>query len=300
MKRVQVLLSAYNGEKYIAQQIDSILRQKEVCVFLLVRDDGSVDATAKILAAYAAAHSNIQIYMGENIGTQKSYFDLLLHADDAMDYYAFSDQDDIWHPYKLQRAVQMLDMQADIQTLLYAGNVVYASAGMEERKYVSRRLRRQPSFGNALVENICIGCTEVFNQHLLTLARTHPPQCEILHDWWLYMTASCFGKVCFDKRASILYRQHGQNQIGMQDTKWKRWKRRIQNVKKLRGMLTRQANDFAAAYSDMQVKHKTLMQVASYRQDKRKKRELLIKNTVYRQNLTDQCIYKCLFCIGYL
>ena len=59
MKRVQVLLSAYNGEKYIAQQIDSILRQKEVCVFLLVRDDGSVDATAKILAAYAAAHSNI-------------------------------------------------------------------------------------------------------------------------------------------------------------------------------------------------------------------------------------------------
>lgn len=300
MKRVQVLLSAYNGEAYIAQQVESILRQVGVHVYLLVRDDGSSDATWQILAAYAAVHSNMRIYAGENIGTQKSYFHLLLHADHGMDYYAFSDQDDVWLADKLQRAVKLLDAQAKNQPLLYAGNVIYASACLEVKTYVLRQIRRQPSFGNALVENICIGCTQVFNQSLLELVRTHPPQCEILHDWWFYLTAACFGKVCFDRRAFVWYRQHGDNQVGMQDTQWKRWKRRVLRFGKLRGLLSRQANDFTAVYKDVLVQNRELALVAGYRQDQRKKCELVMGNAVYRQSLADQWIYKLLFWMGYL
>ena len=113
MKRIQVLLSAYNGENYIAEQIKSILRQKHVQVSLLIRDDGSEDATWKILSEYAAKHRNVCVYAGKNIGTQKSYFDLLAHADSDMDYFAFSDQDDVWHTHKLRRAVEILSQQSE-------------------------------------------------------------------------------------------------------------------------------------------------------------------------------------------
>lgn len=305
MKRVQVLLSAYNGEKYIAQQIESILRQKYVDIFLLVRDDGSLDKTWKILAGYAALYPNIRVYAGENIGTQKSYFDLLAHADAGMDYYAFSDQDDVWHPQKMQRAAAILSRETENQPLLYAGSVICAMEDLRTKKRLLRPARMHPSFGNALVENICIGCTEVFNQELLELVRMHPPRCGIFHDWWLYMSASCFGKVCYDHKAYILYRQHGQNQVGMQDTLWKKWKHRMRKAEKLRGLLSGQARDFAYVYKDMlrenkEPESKELELVAGYRQDRRKKREILADKTVCRQNAMDQWVFKILFGIGYL
>lgn len=300
MKKVQVLLSAYNGEKYISQQIESILRQKQVQISLLVRDDGSKDLTWKVLSGYAAVYQNIRIYAGKNIGTQRSYFDLLIHADTDMDYYAFSDQDDVWHPRKLQRAVEALSGLTASQPLLYAGNVVWACEDLQTKKRFHRRIRNNPSFGNALVENICMGCTEVFNKSLMELARTHPPHCEILHDWWLYMTASCFGRVYFDEGAYILYRQHGQNQVGMRNTHWKRWKHRIKNFRRLRGLLSDQAADFAFVYQDVLEKNRELELVAGYKNDGRKKRSVLMENAIYRQNLLDQWIYKILFAINYI
>lgn len=303
MKRVQVLLSAYNGEKYIAQQIESILRQKHVQVFLLIRDDGSKDTTWNIVSGYAALYENMDAYAGNNIGTQKSYFDLLAHADADMDYYAFSDQDDVWHEKKLKRAVEILNKQSKKQPLLYASNVIYASEDLRIKKRVCYLKQIRPSFGNALLENVCIGCTQVFNRRLLELAHAHPPRCGILHDWWFYMTAACFGKVCFDNEAYILYRQHGHNQVGMADTRWKRWKHRIQRLWKMHGMLSGQAADFADAYKKMLEENREVELLAGYRQDAAKKREffrLLKKGVVYRQDSMDQCMYKVLLLAGYL
>lgn len=300
IKRVQVLMSSYNGEKYIAQQIESILRQKHVHVDLLVRDDGSRDSTWNILNKYSAEYQNVHAYAGENIGTQKSFFHLLTHADLQMDYYAFSDQDDVWHSQKLYRAVQILESKAGHQPLLYSGNVICASENLKLRKHNYCPVRRQPSFGNALVENICRGCTEVFNKNLFELVRTHPPRCAILHDWWLYMSASCFGEVYFDDKAYILYRQHGGNQVGMPDTLWKRWKHRLLNIESLRGMLSVQAEDFTYVYKDMPIKSRELILMNGYRQDRKKKQAILMGDTVYRQSLIDQLLYKILFGINYL
>lgn len=300
MKRIQVLLSAYNGENYIAEQIKSILRQKYVQVSLLIRDDGSEDATWKILSEYAAKHRNVCVYAGKNIGTQKSYFDLLAHADSDMDYFAFSDQDDVWHTHKLRRAVEILSQETENKPLLYASNVICASEDLRIKTRIYRLKRKHPSFGNALVENICTGCTEVFNKQLLELVRMHPPGCAILHDWWFYMTAACFGKVCFDEKAYILYRQHAHNQVGMQATQWNRWKRRMLRIGSLRGLLSQQAKDFADAYEDMHVQNRGLELMAGYRQNSRKKWEVVVSGLVYRQNRIDRWIYKILFLAGYL
>ena len=114
------------------------------------------------------------------------------------------------------------------------------------------------------------------------------------------MAASCFGEVYFDAKAYILYRQHGRNQVGMPDTLWKRWKHRFLNVESLRGMLSVQAEDFTYVYKDMPIKSRELSLMNGYRQDRKKKQAILMGDTVYRQSLIDQLLYKILFGINYL
>ena len=120
--RICVMLSSYNGEKYIKEQIDSILAQKiDGEMILLVRDDGSTDETKQILNEYRSKYNNISWYTGDNLKAAKSFWDLVNSAPDA-DYYAFCDQDDVWYPDKLVRAINALEKEAI--PALYASNVV--------------------------------------------------------------------------------------------------------------------------------------------------------------------------------
>ena len=109
MYTVQVLLSTYNGETYLKQQLDSILNQKNVAVKLFVRDDGSSDGTVDILRAYAALHDNICYLCGENCGVVASFFRLFELSDPDVDFYALSDQDDVWDEDKVSIACQKLE-----------------------------------------------------------------------------------------------------------------------------------------------------------------------------------------------
>ncbi len=301
MKSVQVLLSCYNGEKYIAEQIDSIMNQKGVKVKLLIRDDGSTDSTRLILKKYLEHHSNIQFFSGKNIGVQKSFFNLLSRADVQMDYYAFADQDDFWLEGKLQRAIACLESYEDSEKpLLYASKVIYADETLENLERFSYNVRRAPSFGNALLENICIGCTEVFNGKLRDMVTKHQPQSDIMHDWWLYMTASSFGKVFFDEEAHIYYRQHQNNQIGMNNNWCDRWKNRIRNVGKMKGLIRRQAQDFYRAFGDLGGYHVITKQIASYKDNVRNRYKIVRQKEIYRQNRVDDIVYRILFLMGYL
>lgn len=99
-KSVQVVMSTYNGEKYLKEQIDSILSQEGVDVRLYIRDDGSSDRTTDILASYQE-HKNVKIEKGNNLGFAKSFLTALDECDEA-DYYAFSDQDDVWEKISFQ------------------------------------------------------------------------------------------------------------------------------------------------------------------------------------------------------
>ncbi|MDE7313203.1 MAG: glycosyltransferase family 2 protein [Eubacterium sp.] len=315
MKRVQVLMSTYHGEDYLAEQIESILAQRQVDVSLLVRDDGSSDRTFAILKSYAG--EKVQAVAGNNIGTQKSFLHLVAQADSSYDYFAFADQDDVWHPRKLQKAVEALEREARKRTaddaLLYAGNVWYASQDLSVRKKQNRKIRKAPSFGNALVENICMGCTQVFNRSLLAIVRGRLPRTGILHDWWMYMTAAYFGTVVFDRHAYVLYRQHSGNQVGMQTAWMQRQAARLSRAGQLKGLVSAQANDFLKAYADLlcktagfdtgqsRRKNEEILQIAAgYRKDMRKKLAILRGTAVYRQDGIDQLVYKLLFGIGYL
>lgn len=302
-RKVQVLLSTYNGEKYIRKQLESILRQKGVQVMLLVRDDGSTDGTVRILRQFEKENVNITVCTGSRLGAAGSFFALLKMADLSFDYYAFADQDDVWHSEKLAHACVRLDRESGDLPLLYAGKVICASADLKKRERFSYRIRREPSFGNALLENICMGCTQVFNRRLLLLAREHPPAGTVMHDWWMYLTASYFGKTVYDNHAYILYRQHGNNQVGMHNRWGARWMDRMGRMGQMRGKLSEQAADFRSAYAKPLTGegHRSVLEaVCRYRECFAARLALAGSSRIYRQNWLDDKICRLLILAGFL
>lgn len=209
---VSVVLATYNGEKYLREQLDSLLRQKGVRVNILVRDDGSKDKTKEILDEYKDK-GLIDWYTGEHLNVQKGYLDLLKHAPKA-DYYAFCDQDDVWDDDKLLIAVTELDeMPADKPAIYYCGQRLVD----ENLKLITTHKiasDRSPHT-NFLISNVA-GCTAVFNQVLLDAVNSVTPNFILMHDSWLFKVCLALGGNYYaDSTAHISYRQHGNNVAGL-------------------------------------------------------------------------------------
>ena len=310
MFTIAVLMSTYNGETYLNEQIESILNQKAADIRLFVRDDGSVDHTVGIIESFMKRHKNITLFKGGNIGVGNSFMNLLYQAGDEFDYYAFADQDDVWYMDKLVRAVQKLEREQTAmqeKPLLYAGKVVCASADLRQQEQFAYQVLRPASFGNALMENICMGCTEVFNRSLLLLVRKHLPQGNgenVMHDWWMYLTASYFGKVIFDQNVYMLYRQHGNNAVGMQSCWRKRWKNRLLHMQQMKRKRSFQAEVFQGAYKGLPAlckeDKKLLDRFLIYRDSFWKRVWLATDSGIYRQNRVDDIVCRLLLILGFL
>lgn len=215
MKKIEVLMSTYNGEKYIREQIDSILHQSGVSVHILVRDDGSSDSTKSILNEYQAK-GQLKWYEGENIGAKYSFLDVLQNAEEA-EYYAFSDQDDVWLPNKIKEALNKIEMYQEEQPILYYSETMQVDNQLRKTNYQFHS-GKPYKFGQILIKNHASGCTMVFNRTLQQLIKKQDyRQLENIpyHDHWIYMVClACGGKVIYDSESYILYRQHNQNVIG--------------------------------------------------------------------------------------
>ncbi len=213
MKRIQILLPAYNGEAYIRKQLDSFVRLKNFDeIKVLVRDDGSTDGTVGILREYERDYG-FEIITGENIGLADNVFELMRHCDMSCDYFSFSDQDDVWLPFKLDRAVAALDREDNSKPLMYSSCSDITDADLN---VVGKTLspRRPLSFYNAMIQNVCPGHTQVCNRELMKLVRSRYSSRVYMIDMWYYLAATAFGKVIFDDVSSTLYRQHGNNTMG--------------------------------------------------------------------------------------
>jgi rhamnosyltransferase len=233
MNQVIVLMSIYNGEKYLAEQIESILAQKDVDFTLFVRDDGSKDSSAKILQKFQELNPDkIRIDLGGNVGCLGSFYRLLSQAIRIYpnaNFFAFSDQDDIWLPHKLCVAVTTLQPYHDTTPNLYGCAFLPVDADLKPLPYRRRTYRN--TFGEACVMNMILGCTMVFNRkaaELFLQAKVSDIVC--LHDEWMYKACLAVGgNVFYDTAANILYRQHGNNVIGANKSFEKRWCTRFNN-----------------------------------------------------------------------
>lgn len=229
MKKIIVLLSSYNGEKYIREQLDSLLLQEGVEISIVVRDDGSNDGTLQILEEYEEL-GKITVIRGENIGWKKSFMELLYTSPEA-DYYAFCDQDDIWLPNKLISAVKKLEEMPSQEPNLYGSNLRFYKDGVDMG--LVRKNDIAHSLYTSLVANLTAGCTMVFNKVLRDLIHNNPPQIDFPHDYWIYQVASLLGNVYYDQESYILYRQHDNNQIGTTNSVLSLWKNRFGDIKGL-------------------------------------------------------------------
>lgn len=215
--RVNVLLSTYNGSKYIKEQINSVLNQEGIDVLLFVRDDGSTDDTCNILKEYSS-YQNVNLYFEKNIGCINSFFRLMDIAKECPqkgEYYAFCDQDDIWLPNKLFEGITAIKELNNNKPCMYCSNLYVVDKDLNYIKMMYNDFI-QPNISTCLVENIATGCTIIINNCAVDFLSFKRPHYIIMHDWWIYCICILFGEVYFDKNAYIKYRQHGNNTIGIQ------------------------------------------------------------------------------------
>ena len=248
-----VLLSTYNGGKFLKPQIDSVLNQQNVRIILTIRDDGSSDpVTREVLSGYAS-DLRVKIDWGDNLGVLRSFYQLLKNSEQA-DFYAFCDQDDVWFEDKLARAAARL-VEHPPGPLLYCSRKIYTDSKLNPIG-TSSICSRPVTVSNAVVENIATGCTSVFNPQLLDLALKITSLNGIyMHDWWLCLLASAFGSIIFDEKPSIYYRQHSHNQVGATPNYFIRLAQRIKRVRKTKSKndisWLNQARAFKKQYSDL-------------------------------------------------
>jgi len=303
---VQVLLSAYNGSKYIAEQIESILNQSYHTIKLLVRDDGSTDETTNILQFYRKRYpSKIQCIKGENIGIVDSFLELLKHADPSCDYFCFCDQDDVWLPDKVERAVKFLHSYRSIPAMVCTSTRI-TDDSLRPISIWPKPPLREPSFYNAMVQNIAVGATTTLNQQAWKLVAGKPVCSEniLMHDWWAYLCVSAFGKVIFDPEPSILYRQHGNNAVGSIRSFLDLLNRKWNSYKRHRGkhLLQKQASEFYRIYGNLldEEKRTELLFFLKERETFKDRLTYLSKCKVYRNSPFEQLLLRFLILIGYI
>ncbi|HAR90594.1 MAG TPA: hypothetical protein DCR45_06425 [Gammaproteobacteria bacterium] len=236
LPRLAILLSTYNGEEFLDEQLDSILDQSVKDIVIVVRDDGSSDETTAVLARYEKKYFEKFCLLpsdNQNLGAKGSFACLMryvlenkqaLGLDRA--YMMFADQDDIWVPqkaeYEFQRLLQIERRESSlIPALVHSDLEVIDRHGkcIAESFIAYQGLKiDRGDLVNLALSNLVTGCTAVINEELANKALPIPNDA-IMHDWWLAVTAAAFGAREYIDQPLVRYRQHDANAIGAQQFK---------------------------------------------------------------------------------
>lgn len=209
-KKILILLSTYNGEKFLHEQLESLYLQKNVEISVLIRDDGSQDSTCEIINRWKGK-IRLELCRELNIGSANSFMRLIKLASDNYDYYAFCDQDDWWKENKLDVAVSKLKLD---QPGLYYCELQRVGESLERIPDHFKKSYHTEELKSAMVVTSAAGCSMVFNRKLMEMLKRYTPQTFYMHDEWvLRVCAAVGGRVIYDPGKYILYRQHGNNTV---------------------------------------------------------------------------------------
>lgn len=230
MIKVAILLSYYDGIKYIDEQLLSISRLNidGISFDVIIRNDGCNNSESKsYLCSLSDKYSFVKITTGNNIGVVQSFYKLL-DENSGYDFYAFCDQDDYWCEDKIKVAIDLLSRHAG--PVLYCSDYTAVDHNLNELIVKNREV--VPTIYNGLFKNFCTGCTCIINDSLRSkLLAKWPRQNIPMHDWWMLLSAYCVGNVVFDHRSFILYRQHSNNVVGvLNNTLLKKIRRYCKNI----------------------------------------------------------------------
>ena len=214
-KKVAILMSTYNGERYLAEQIQSIIDQSYPNWTLYIRDDGSTDRTQEIIKKYANQNSRIVFFNEgrvENVGVVRSFMELLEKT--SADCYMFSDQDDVWLADKVKDTLAKLEQNEPGPVCVFTDLEI-----VDQDLKPIRRMNGDniwTDFRLLLFSNCVTGCTMMINEALKQLIhfKTLDYRYVYMHDWWIGLLAAAFGKLVYLNQPTIQYRQHGDNVVG--------------------------------------------------------------------------------------
>lgn len=233
---IYILLVTYNGEKYFIEQIESLLSQSYQNCKIWIHDDGSKDNTGKIIKDYANKYPEKIVFFDDDIscgGAKENFTYLLNNIDKNFDYIMFCDQDDVWKSDKIEKTLEKMQelenrygnkipllVHTDLEVVNEDLKTIHHSMWQYEK--INPNLN---SLNRLLVHNTITGCTTMINNALLEKSLPISKEC-IMHDWWIGLVVSCFGKIGYIKDGTIRYRQHGRNDTGAKRYSYKNifWK----------------------------------------------------------------------------
>ena len=224
--KVNIVMSTYNGEKYLADQIKSIQSQTFEDWQLLIRDDGSSDNTPSIIRDMAKKDDRIHFIndgQNENYGVIKSFYHLVKY--DSADYYFFSDQDDVWLPEKMEMTLKRAQSETSAKPLLVYTDLKVVNEDLEvlqESMIKSQSHHANTELVQELTENTVTGGTMMINKALADKWQVYDNL--LMHDWYLALLAASLGKLVYIDQATQLYRQHEANVLGART-----WSKRAKN-----------------------------------------------------------------------
>lgn len=226
--KAAVLLATYNGERFLPEQLDSILNQTWENLELYIRDDGSSDHTLTILKKYESSYKNVRLLsLSEgNLGYPACFY-VLSDLDIDADYFFFSDQDDVWIPDRIQQAIELMEVQGDRQMLLYTAAYTICNEKLEP---VGQSPKRSGKFTlyNTLFDLCGPGFTLGFNRKARDFLRDHKPQHLESRDGWMSMLFSAFGLVIYNPEPCAFYRRHSNATASEYQTGFRFWAWRVQ------------------------------------------------------------------------
>lgn len=234
-KKVAILMSTYNGEKYLEEQINSIVDQSYSDWDLYIRDDGSNDQTPQIIQKYAAQFSNIHFFNEKNIknvGVVRSFMDLLQNTE--ADFYMFSDQDDFWKKNKVKKTLEKMVYGNDQSIPLCVHTDLQIVDSQLSGTAVMNGNDVWHDFLRLMFGNCVTGCTMMINEALKKLLDFNQVDTVYMHDWWIALVAAAFGKILYLNEPTILYRQHNDNVVGeAEKNKFKRFFHRQMDIENM-------------------------------------------------------------------
>lgn len=299
---IVVVMSTYNGDEYISEQLDSILSQEFVDVKILIRDDGSSDGTSHLLYAYSQKYpDNIQVIIGENVGFAQSFTEALKKAYTGyndIQYYAFADQDDVWLADKLIAGINLIRTEDVSLPVTYCSNTTQVDTYLKFINYAWRDKEVNITKECSLVQSFATGCTMVFNRKAVELYVLYHPDEINVHDYLMYQICMFLGKVVYDSTSHILYRQHTTNQFGRPGFKG-RMRKRLQGHYK-EHTLEFQNKRFLNAYQSLltdEDKH-LIKKITTYKDSFYKRLSLLFNYKIRYNSLEKDFFYRLKIVLG--
>lgn len=298
MDRVNIIMATYQGEKYIRQQLDSILESTYPDFVLSIYDDGSKDHTIEIIESYQKENPDkIQLYKNaKNMGHFRNFLQGVV--DNPYDYVMFCDQDDVWKKDKIEVTYQCMkkaeaqqegtcpiavftDATVVDETLRVTHDSFHQSGGLDTSKL---------DFPHMLMENKMMGCTMMLNRALIKKVTALPEQARF-HDWWIALIAAAYGEIVYLPKATMLYRQHGHNVVG-NTSFWHYVSNRIKNLKAQKKAISDtigQAEAFYEMYQGSlpyQAKHQVKLFLSLKTAGFIKRRRIVLKNGFLKSGWT--------------